>query len=132
MFTSRLVLPSAMTWTEKSAFVANLPHLYKHTRAIPAACCLILLLLSVLRVLVLQLIALSSLLVTCNEKRKKKRTSQKAKKTKNFGKVLFPNNYFSRRQLRAETGGEVGRYAAHVLRGGRDLSKVASEGAQRC
>ena len=33
MFTSRLVLPSAMTWTEKSARVANLPHFHKHTRA---------------------------------------------------------------------------------------------------
>ena len=33
MFTTRLVLPSAMTWTEKSACVANLPHLHKHTRA---------------------------------------------------------------------------------------------------
>ena len=33
MFTSRLVLPSAMTWAEKSACVANLPHLHKHTRA---------------------------------------------------------------------------------------------------
>ena len=40
MFTTRLVLPSAMTWTEKSACVANLPHLHKtHTRALPAACC---------------------------------------------------------------------------------------------
>ena len=34
MFTSRLVLPSAMTWTEKSACVATLPHLHKHTRAL--------------------------------------------------------------------------------------------------
>ena len=33
MFTSRLVLPSAMTWTEKSGCVANLPHLHEHTRA---------------------------------------------------------------------------------------------------
>ena len=33
MFTSRLVLPSAMTWTKKSACVANLPHLHKHIRA---------------------------------------------------------------------------------------------------
>ena len=33
MFTSRLVLPSAMTWTEKSACVANLPRSHKHTRA---------------------------------------------------------------------------------------------------
>ena len=31
MFTSQLVLPSAMTWTEKSACVANLPH--TNTRA---------------------------------------------------------------------------------------------------
>ena len=33
MFTSRLVLPSAITWTEKSTCVANLPHSHKHTRA---------------------------------------------------------------------------------------------------
>ena len=33
LFTSRLVLPSALAWTEKSACVANLPHLHKHTRA---------------------------------------------------------------------------------------------------
>ena len=32
MFT-RLVLPSAMTWTEQSACVANSPHLHKHARA---------------------------------------------------------------------------------------------------
>ena len=38
MYTSRLVLPSAMTWTEKSACVANLPHSHKtHARA---SCCL--------------------------------------------------------------------------------------------
>ena len=35
MFTSRLVLPSAMTWTEKSACVANLPRSHKHTRGLP-------------------------------------------------------------------------------------------------
>ena len=40
IFTSRLVLPSAMTWTEKSACVANLPHLNSHARA---SCCLLLL-----------------------------------------------------------------------------------------
>ena len=33
MVTSRLVLPSAMTWTEKSACVANLPHIHQQTRA---------------------------------------------------------------------------------------------------
>ena len=34
MFTSRLALPSAMTWTEKSTTcVANLPRSQKHTRA---------------------------------------------------------------------------------------------------
>ena len=33
MFTSQLVLPSAMTWTEKSACVANLPRSHQHTRA---------------------------------------------------------------------------------------------------
>ena len=48
--------------------------------------------------------------------------SQKAKKAKNFGKVLFPNNQFSRRQLRTEKGWEVEGYAEHVLRSGWDLS----------
>ena len=33
MFNARLVLPSAMTWTEKSACVANLPRSHEHTRA---------------------------------------------------------------------------------------------------
>ena len=33
MFTSRLVLPSAMNWTEKSARVANLIRSHKHSRA---------------------------------------------------------------------------------------------------
>ena len=42
---------------------------------------------------------------------KRSRLKKKAKKAKNFRKVLFPNNYFSRRQLRAEKGREVGRYA---------------------
>ena len=86
MFASQLVLPSAMTWTEKSGCVANLPHLHEHTRAR--------FLLLAVAVLLLQLpIALSSLLITCNEKTKEKKNSQKAKKAKNFGKVLFLNNY---------------------------------------
>ena len=33
MSTSGLVLSSTMTWTEKSACVANLPRSHKHTRA---------------------------------------------------------------------------------------------------
>ena len=37
MFTSRLVVPSAMTWTEKSACVANLPRSHTHARA--SYCC---------------------------------------------------------------------------------------------
>ena len=38
MFTSRLVLASPMTWTEKSACVENLPRSHIHnTRALPAA-----------------------------------------------------------------------------------------------
>ena len=70
MFTSRLVLPSAMTWTEKSTTcAANLPHLHKHTHALPAACCcygVAVFLRLVLVLLLLQLpIALSSL-VTCS------------------------------------------------------------------
>ena len=80
MFTSRLVLPSAMTWTEKSACFANLPHLHKHTRAR-------FLLLAVVMLLlycrwfwccyeVLQLpIALSSLLI--NERKKERHKKQR-------------------------------------------------------
>ena len=99
MFTRRLVLPSAMTWTVKSACVANSPQLHNYTRAR-------FLLLAVVMVLVLyggwfwccyycntaaySLVLFSSSLVT--KRRKKKRTSQKAKKAKNFGKVLFPSN----------------------------------------
>ena len=83
MFTSRLALPNAMTWTEKSTTcVANLPRSRKHARALPAAvdmtllyycgwlwccynyCCL----------------AWSSL-VTCNEKTKK--TDEKDDKKEN-------------------------------------------------
>ena len=36
MVTSRLVLPIAMTWTEKSACIANLPRSHKHTCVLPA------------------------------------------------------------------------------------------------
>ena len=39
-FTSRLVPPSTMTWTEKSACVANMPHLHKHTRTCHTYCLL--------------------------------------------------------------------------------------------
>ena len=80
MFTSRLVLPSAMTWTEKSACVANLPRSRKHTRAPPAACCCygVAVLRLVLVLLLLQLPITLSSPVTCNEKTKEK-TRRKGK-----------------------------------------------------
>ena len=96
----------SMTWTEKSGCVANLPHTNTHARA---CCCLLLLWCCCCTTVgsgaaITQLpLALSSL-PHVTKKRKKKRTSQKPKKAKNFGKVLFPNNQFSRRQLRAEKG----------------------------
>ena len=62
MFTSRWVLPSAMTWTEKSACVANLPRSHKHTRArfllLLWCCCIV--------VVVLLLLLPSLALVTCH------------------------------------------------------------------
>ena len=94
IFTSRLVLPSAMTWTEKIACVANLPHLHTHTRALPAACCCygVAVLLLVL-VLLLQLpIALSSLLITCNEKTEEKKNVTKSKESKELGEGYFPQH----------------------------------------
>ena len=76
MFASGLVIPSAMTWTEKIACVANLPHLHTHTRALPAACCCYgVAVLRLLVVLLLQLpmpMALSSL-ITCKGKTKEKK-----------------------------------------------------------
>ena len=80
MFTSRLVLSSAMTWTEKSACVANLPRSRKHTRAPPAACCCygVAVLRLVLVLLLLQLPITLSSPVTCNEKTKEK-TRRKGK-----------------------------------------------------
>ena len=109
MFTSRLVLPSAMTSTEKSACVANLPHLHKHTRALPAACCcygvvavlrLVLVLLLQLRILALSSLLItckSSLLITCNEKTKEKRTSPRHKKQtkqRTSGRFFAPTTNF--------------------------------------
>ena len=77
MITSRLVLPSAMTWTEKSACVANLPHSHKHTRALPAAaaaaaaCCsygvaVLRLVLALLLLLLIELPTALSSVVTCS------------------------------------------------------------------
>ena len=98
MFTSRLVLPSAMTWT-KVACVANLPYLYKDTRAR-------FLLLAVVMMLLLycgwffwccyyiQLpIALSSLLITCNEKTKEER-HKKQRKQRTSGTFFSPTANF--------------------------------------
>ena len=92
MFTSRLVLPRAMTWTEKSACVANSPHLHKHTRALPAACCCYgVAVLRLVLVLLLQLpIALSSLLIPCNEKPKEKKNVTKSKESKELREGSFP------------------------------------------
>ena len=74
--------------------------------------------------LLLQLrIALSSLPITCNEKSKEKKNVTKSKESKGLREGCFPQHLNSRRQLRAEKGGEVGPYAEHVLRGGRGLSK---------
>ena len=93
MFTSRLVLPSAMTWTEKSACVANWPHLHKHPRA-RLFCCL--LVLWCCRITVgsgaSTTAAYSLVLSHVTKKRNKKKTSQKERKAMNFGKVLFPSN----------------------------------------
>ena len=81
MFTSRLVLPSAMTWTEKSACVANLPRSHKtHTRALPAAVVMVMLLYCGWYWYCYYIcLALSSLLVTCNEKAKEKNTTKRKK-----------------------------------------------------
>ena len=97
MFTSRLVLPSAMTWTEKSACVANLPHVHKHTRAL-------FLLLAVVMVLLLyrrwfwccyysclQPFLLSSLLT---KKRKKRERHKKQRKQRTSGRFFSPTTNF--------------------------------------
>ena len=93
IITSRLVLPSAMTWTEKNACVANLPHL--HTRALPAACCCYgaaAVLRSVL-VLLLQLpMAVSSSLVT--KKSRKKERHRKQRKQRTSGRFFSPTTNF--------------------------------------
>ena len=100
MFTSRLVLPSAMTWTEKSACVANLPHLLTqiHTRTLPAACCCygVVAVLRLVLLLLLQLpTALSSLLITCNEKTKeKKKLPKKQRKQRTSGRFFAPTANF--------------------------------------
>ena len=97
MSTSRLVLPCAMTWTEKSACVANLATLTQaHTRAIPAACCCYGVAVSrLILVLLLQLpIALSSL-ITCNEKTKeKKKLPKKQRKQRTSGRLFAPTANF--------------------------------------
>ena len=118
MFTSRLVLPSAMTWTEKSACVANLPHLHKHTRAR-------FLLLAVVMLLlycrwfwccyeVLQLpIALSSLLI--NERKKERHKKQRKRRTS--GKFFSPTTNFlvgNYGLRRAERWGDIPRMSSEV------------------
>ena len=70
IFTSRLVVPSAMNWTEKSACVANLPRSHKHTRALPAADVMVLLLYCGWLWCCYYCYLASSSLVTCSEKTK--------------------------------------------------------------
>ena len=88
MFTSRLVLPSAMTWTKKSACVANLPHLHKHIRA------RFLLLAVVIGVAVLRLVLVVLLpqppMALYNEQTKEKRTVTKSKESKELREGSFP------------------------------------------
>ena len=86
MLISRLALPSAMTWTEKSTTcVANLPRSQQHTRALPAAIDLVLLLYycgwlwCCYNYTTNCCLALSSL-VTCNEKTKEKNEKKGGKK----------------------------------------------------
>ena len=88
MFTSRLVLPSAMTWTEKSACVANC-HAHTNTHA-HASCCCCYDIAVLLRLIVVQqllvLLLLPSLVLSRHSKRKakkrKKKTTNKRKKMK--------------------------------------------------
>ena len=94
-FTSRLVLPSAMTWTEKSACVAELATLTQtHTSALPSACCCDGVVAALWLVLVLLyyscLYALSSLLITCNEKTREKKNVTKSKESKELRQGCFP------------------------------------------
>ena len=121
MFTSQLVLPSAMTWTEKSACVANFPHLHKHTRALPTACCCygVVAVLWLVLVLLLQLpIALSSLLVTCNEKAKEKKNVTKNKESEKLREGSFPQ------QLRNFL---VGNYGLRRAERWNDMPSMSSE-----
>ena len=78
MFTSRLVLPSAMSFFALSrAPVSRTCHNYTNTRALPAACCY-----GVVAALRLVLVLLLQLPITLShhEKTKEKRTSQEPKK----------------------------------------------------
>ena len=100
MFTSRLVHPSAMISTEKSACVANLPHSHKHTRAR-------FLLLAVVMVLLLycdwfwccydaiNTAAAYSLVLSHHLQRKNERKKERHKKNrKQRTSGEFPNKYF--------------------------------------
>ena len=109
-----------MTSTEKSACVANLPHLHKHTHALPAACCCygVAAVLRLVLVLLQLPIALPPLLITCNEKTKEKKNVTKSKESTELREGSFPQqlrnflvgNYGLRRADRwdASISSEVG------------------------
>ena len=77
--TSRLVLPSAMTWNETP--VPRTCHAHRHTRARASCCCYGVAVLRLVVVLLLLLCCLRSLhsLVTCNVKTKKRKKKNKKK-----------------------------------------------------
>ena len=81
-----MVLPSAMTWTEKSACVANLPHTNTRAR--------FLLLAVVIGVAVLRLVLVVLLpqppMALYNEQTKEKRTVTKSKESKELREGSFP------------------------------------------
>ena len=95
IFTSRLVLPSAMTWTEKSLCRELATLTQTHTRALPAACCCygVVAVLRLVLVLLLQLpMAVSSSLVT--KKSRKKERHRKQRKQRTSGRFFSPTTNF--------------------------------------
>ena len=95
MFPSRLVLPSAMTWTEKSACFVNLPRSHTHAGASCCCCCHVAVLLYCgwLWCCYYCCLALSSL-VACKEKTKEKNN---VKKEKDETQVLSFRGYKKRK-----------------------------------
>ena len=125
MVTSRLVLPIAMTWTEKSACIANLPRSHKHTCVLPAdaivllycgwLCCYTTTTYCCLRSLALVTChPRAARIVTKKRKNGGKTTKSKESKERREGSptnIFFVGNYGLR-------GAETGVYAEHVLRKG--------------